>query len=175
MGKKKRSTKKKRRPPIRPFEQEGFGKKVRTNHSKGRGKRPMRAEFLRDLEASEETLDKIRKLSGVHRKVQMQFTVFKVKYGGKTLYMCLSGGEQVDGEIQFTPIGQGSLEAMCSLKRKDERIGALIIRQLKLGSVPLEETIREIFEEVPEHSMICFYGDMAGELDGHILPLFELS
>lgn len=95
--------------------------------------------------------------------------VFYIKYKEKVFYLCLSGGEFVDENPEFTPIGKATYEALFQIFTEKEPV----IRFIALSKGSVEEQIRTILEEEESETRICLLGDMADTLDGLIYPIFE--
>ena len=54
-----------------------------------------------------------------------------------------------------------------------ENKDALYFQQLNIGKIPLKKVI-QMLKEKPNGSKVCFVGDMAGELDGHMHDAFKV-
>jgi hypothetical protein len=114
--------------------------------------------------ASEFTNARFAQQLGLPLTQPMGFSVFETTLGEKTVYCCLAGGHlDSKGKVWFTAVGRAAFEALLRLPTTTEPV---ILRELKLGRVPLHYKIRETVEAAPPGACICFFGDMAGELDG---------
>jgi hypothetical protein len=122
---------------------------------------------------SDKTLLKAQKALGLAPDQSMEFMVFEVEYDHDTYYCCWSGGYLEKGEPYMTPIGQAAFEALADLPMGVQK--KVIIQELRLGETPLEDKIKFALTRAPVGSKICFFGDMAGELDGHMSPIFNLQ
>lgn len=118
------------------------------------------------------TLEEVKATAGVPDGVAINLMVFEVKFDQKVWYCCWSGGKLVDGQPMFTPIGKAALEALCNLPLGDHN--RLTFQELKLGATPLRSKIKKTLKNTPAGSKICFFGDMSGELDGHLPKAFNL-
>jgi hypothetical protein len=121
---------------------------------------------------SDKTLLKAQKALGLAPDQAMEFMVFEVEYDHDTYYCCWSGGYMENGEPFMTPAGQAAFEALANLPFGQKR---LIIQELKLGETPLQDKIKMTLTRANAGDKICFFGDMAGELDGHMSPAFNLQ
>ncbi len=111
---------------------------------------------------------------GLEHNMNFLFNVFEVSMPGKTLFCCLSGGEmREDGECYFTTLGQAALNTLAAIPRGSHD---LIIRELKAGGKrSISQKISETLDYAEDGMKICFFGDMAGDLDGEIMPVFNLQ
>lgn len=138
---------------------------ARQRQRAGRGQPAPRltSRFL-EARTSEFTNAKFAQQLGFPLTQSILFPVFSTTLGEKTVYCCLAGGYlDRKGEIWFTAVGRAAFEALLRLPTTTEPV---ILRELKLGRVPLHRKIRETVEAAPPGACICFFGDMAGELDG---------
>ncbi len=103
----------------------------------------------------------------------VSFSVWKTKIGLKTYYICLSGGELRDGEVVFTEIGELTVEALGNLPIPFDH-HAMNFQELKIGSIPLRTQIKQTLLKLPNHSKVCLFGDMVGELDGVIIEALNV-
>lgn len=78
-------------------------------------------------------------------------------------------------EPRITPVGQAALEALATLPFADPQ-GALVMKELRMGVTPLREKVLKTFRQTADtRELICFIGDMAGELDGHMPKAFNMD
>jgi hypothetical protein len=110
---------------------------------------------------------KTKKISNVN------FSVFVTKIQLKTYYICLSGGELRDGELFLTEFGTLALEALTELSTPFDT-HTMNFQELKIGSIPLRKKIKQMLLARPNHSKVCLFGDMVGELDGVIIEALNL-
>jgi hypothetical protein len=110
---------------------------------------------------------KTKKISNVN------FSVFQTRIALKTYYICLSGGELRNGEVFLTEIGTMALEALAQLPTPFER-HVLEFQEVRIGKIPLRKKIKQMLLSHPNHSKVCLFGDMAGELDGVIIDALNL-
>jgi hypothetical protein len=114
--------------------------------------------------ASELTHARLATSFGFSPTQSMSFMVFETTLGEKTVYCCLAGGCLTDdGTLWLTAIGHGALEALLSIPTGS---GPLILQELTLGRTPLHDKMVKAVDAAPPGARICFFGDMAGELDG---------
>lgn len=104
---------------------------------------------------------------------QVGLSIFEVAVHGNTRYCCWAGGkfitapEGVTGPPipALTPVGQATVETMVALPFFQ---GKLSFFQLVMGPTPLPTKVLDAFAATPSDMMLCFFGDLAGELDGAI-------
>lgn len=120
---------------------------------------------LLGVSASESTNARFAKLLGFPLTQPIGFLVFETTLGEKTVYCCLAGGRlDHDGTLWFTEIGRATFEALLQLPTTMQK--TVILKELRIGRTPLHRKILETVEAAPPGAYICFFGDMAGELDG---------
>ncbi len=125
--------------------------------------RQLTSRFL-EVRVSEFTNARFAKPLGGSLARPIVFPVFETTLGEKTVYCCLAGGHlDSEGAVWFTAVGRAAFEALLRLPTTVEPV---ILRELKLGRIPLHHKILETVEAAPPGACICFFGDMAGELDG---------
>jgi hypothetical protein len=105
--------------------------------------------------------------------IEIGFLVFKIKFKLKTFYACWSGGKVFDEKPMLSPMGTWALEALSRLKAGD--CDKLYMREMKLGATPLKKKTFDFLKTLPNGANICFFGDMSGELDGYLFPLFNIQ
>lgn len=125
----------------------------------------IQSKIILGASCSPETEAELRK-NGKTRKLQViTFPLFQVSVGHKTVNCCMSGGviDPVTRQPSFTLVGLGAFEALSNYS-----VGAknVIFQEVKRGKTPLQEKIKATILAAPDDSIICFVGDMAGELDG---------
>lgn len=131
-----------------------------------------RSRLLRGAYPTPETAAALREAMGVAPDAEILPMVFEVALNDKTVYACWSGGEIVGDDVQMTLAGRGAFEALLSLPYGRK---TLILQQLKLGRTPLRDKVHAAIEAAPEGAKICFFGDLAGELDGHMHRAFNVG
>lgn len=78
-------------------------------------------------------------------------------------------------EPMFTMVGLAACEALANLPFADPQ-GTLLMKELRIGSTPLREKVLRTFRQTADtRELICFFGDMQGELDGHMPEVFGLD
>lgn len=132
----------------------------------------IKAAPILDCKPSKATAEHFRKVHGLAEDQELIFIVFRVKFNEKTFYCSWSGGELFQDNVAFTMVGRAAFECLANLPvgNKD-----MIFQELKIGPTPLLEKVTALFEKVPDQSRICFIGDMAHALDGHIGTIFDLN
>lgn len=106
------------------------------------------------------------------------FCVFETKVGHKTVYCCWSGGGlDKEGKPELTLVGRAAFEALCSLPdaMPDANPTCMIFAEVKIGITPLQWKVKKIILDAPVGAYICFVGDLAKELDGHMGRAFNLT
>jgi hypothetical protein len=104
----------------------------------------------------------------------LNFNVFEVTVDAhKVVYCCWAGGLMVGKEPRFTTVGLGALEALATMPLGQNR--TLVFQELRLGSIPLRDKVLKCLRGVAPSTKVCFFGDLAGELDGKMSPAFNLS
>lgn len=122
--------------------------------------------------ASPETLRE----TGFHEgRGTAQFMVFQTVVDGKTYYCCHSGGKVIDGQVMLTNVGLAALDALIHLPLPDGSPSTLVMQELRIGKTPLVDKVRATFRMVQEGSRVCFFGDLAKELDGHMALTFNVT
>ena len=133
----------------------------------------IKSTLLIGAKPSEATLLKMQKALKIPPDQAMEFMVFEVEYDRDTYYCCWSGGYMEKGEPFMTPIGHAAFEALMDLPLGGQK--RVIIQELKMGPTPLQDKVKAALTRAPAGSKICFFGDMAGELDGHMAIAFNLK
>jgi hypothetical protein len=131
-----------------------------------------KSQLISGVTASAVTNQRFKKELGLGSRQQISYMVLRAKLDGKTYYCCWSGGCIEDGEVKFTEVGSAALETLVSLPvGKDD---ALVMQELKLGDTPLQQKVKNALRKLPSGSKVCFFGDMSGELDGHMHQAFNV-
>ena len=133
------------------------------------------------------TEQELRTSFGAKPDAVVSMSVFEVRVDGRTRYCCWSGGELlrdpngIGGPMpHLTQAGQGACEALMRLPylygRDGEFLHSLVFHEVKLGKTPLQRKIIAAFRMTADaNAVICFVGDLAVELDGHMSPAFNLK
>lgn len=118
---------------------------------------------------------------------QVSMSVFEVEVDGMVRYCCWSGGDLIadpagiDGPMpSLTLAGEGACEALLRLPYLYDDNGnfatTLVFHGLKLGATPLARKVQAAFRMTADtFAVICFVGDLAKELDGHMGPAFNVQ
>lgn len=104
---------------------------------------------------------------------KIRLMVLQIQAPEKTVYACLSGGLLVDHQIHLTNVGMAAVDALMSIPSGSD--SPLIFQELKLGKTPLPEKIERIIDHITPNGKVCLFGDMSGELDGHIIQAINLQ
>jgi len=138
------------------------------------GRKIIKSYLIKNQTISDASRYELCKFTGIpFGVVEIGFTVFKIKFKFKTFYACWAGGEVFDGEPALTHLGTWALEALSRLK-----VGScdkFYMREMKLGVTPLKKKTFDFLKTLPNGANICFFGDMSGELDGYLFPLFNIQ
>lgn len=112
----------------------------------------------------------------VSAATQLNLPVFEVQVDNQIRYCCWSGGTMQDDSGQdlatprLTHVGQAALEALAMLPFVDPQ-GSLVIKELRIELTQLKSKVLRTFRQTAEtRELICFVGDMSGELDG-LMPM----
>ena len=103
---------------------------------------------------------------------QIGYMVMETRVDGVAYYCCWSGGYLSEEGPMLSEVGQGAIRALTALPLGSNK--SLFIQELKLGQTPLQEKVIASLQEFPPNSKVCFLGDLADELDGHMHPAFNL-
>ena len=131
-----------------------------------------KSQLISGVTASEVTNQRFRRDVGLSAQQQPMYMVLRVKLDGKTYYCCWSGGQVVDGDVQLTEVGRAALETLTALPLGNN--DTLVMQQLKIGATPLQQKVKNALRKLPSGSKVCFFGDMSGELDGHMHQAFNV-
>lgn len=133
----------------------------------------LRSKLIQGTKPEAETLTKIQEQMGVPPGVSINLMVFEVEYDRKKYYCCWSGGALKDGQPYLTLIGQAAMEALNNLPMGNQ--DTIILQELALGPTPLRDKVKATLKRAPLNAKICFFGDMQGELDGHMHHAFNVG
>ncbi len=133
----------------------------------------IQSKMITGVSASEITNRRITSDIGLQPGQKVTYTVMKVKLDHKTYYCCLSGGKFENGEALLTEIGRAALETLLALPVGIDT--SVVMQEVKIGSTPLSQKVKQTLRKLPSGSKICFFGDMAGELDGVLIDAFNVS
>jgi len=131
-----------------------------------------KSQLISGVTASQVTNQRFKKSIGLESRQAVAYMVLRVKLDGKTYYCCWSGGSVENGDVKLTEVGRAALETLSALPvGKDD---TLVMQELKLGVTPLQQKVKNALRKLPSGSKICFFGDMSGELDGHMHSAFNV-
>lgn len=110
-------------------------------------------------------------MKGLAKDDHIVLSIFEVTVHGTTRYCCWAGGQLVAPPAgkegpplpSLTPAGQVTVETMIDLPFFRRRISFV---QLVQGPTPIATKVAEAFSMTPEDMMLCFFGDLSGELTG---------
>jgi hypothetical protein len=133
----------------------------------------IKSKLISGVSASEITNRRFQKQAGIAPGTKIAYMVLKVKLDSKTYYCCLSGGKLDSGEVLLTDVGRAALETLLGLPvGNDEDI---VFQEVEIGETPLDIKVKATLRKLRSGSKVCFVGDMAGELDGKLFNVFNVS
>ena len=133
------------------------------------------------------TEQELRTSFGAKPDAVVSMSVFEVRVDGRTRYCCWAGGKLLadqsgSGNVapHLTLAGKGACEALMRLPYLYDQDGAflytLVFHGVALGKTPLQRKIIAAFRMSADvNAVICFVGDLAVELDGHMSLAFNLN
>lgn len=133
----------------------------------------LKSKMITGVSASEITNRRITRDMGISPGTQIAYMLLKVKLENKNYYCCLSGGHIENNETYFTEVGKAAFETLLHLPAGND--SDVVVQEIKIGQTPLEEKVKTILRKLPSGSRVCFLGDMAGELDGVLFNVFNVS
>lgn len=145
------------------------------------------SKFILGTSPTPETEQALRLSTGWVPGDGMSMSVFEVRIDQTVRYCCWAGGKLLEdpagiGGIMphLTLAGMGACEAMmrlpCIYGRDGECLVALVFHGVALGKTPLREKVMTAFRKTADvDAVICFVGDLAGELDGHMGKAFNIK
>lgn len=131
---------------------------------------------LIDVKLTPEDNKKLTEELGIDNKKILKPLLLRVKFEHKTYYCCMSGGciDKENQDVLLTPVGRATLDALAVFSNQKNPEFLLVLQEIRLGKVSLEEKVKRSLRAYPSNTSICFIGDMAGELDGILLDVFNL-
>lgn len=133
----------------------------------------IKSRLIANAAASENTNRELMQSINQTPTRQAIFMVMETTVDKSVYYCCWAGGKLEDGDVKLTKVGQGALDALLSLPLKDDG-SKLFIQELAIGKTPLKKKVIKSLKNIPPGSRVCFVGDLAGELDGHMSKSFNL-
>jgi hypothetical protein len=112
-------------------------------------------------------------------KTEINLSIFEVHIDKQVRYCCWSGGTLRDdvgqlAEPRMTVTGQAAAEALMNLPFADPQ-GAVVMKELLIGKTTIREKVLSVFRQTADtREVICFVGDLAGELDDHMFKAFNV-
>jgi len=135
----------------------------------------IRSKLITGISASDSTNQQVAFEN--NKKLQpgqkINYTVLVTTLDKKQYYCCLAGGVMEDSGVKLTRVGKAAVEVLMALPVGDSE--RLVMQELKLGPTPLKKKVKKVLRKLPPESKICFFGDMSGELDGHIHKALNFS
>lgn len=114
-----------------------------------------------------------------HRPDEITTAVFQVLVDGEARYCCWSGGalQAAPDHPDALPIGltDAGLIAFKQMRRLPFFQHKIAFIELRLGQTPIREKVLRAFRTTPTDMMLCFFGDLAKELDGHMHLAFNVQ
>lgn len=123
------------------------------------------------------TARKLRRQGRLPTEAVPTSCVFEVTVAWRTRYCCWAGGRRAaaDGAPpDLTLAGQAAVESLLHLPFVAPG-STLLFAELCLGPTPLQDKIVTVFECTNDDVLICFFGDLANELDGHMTIAFNVQ
>lgn len=122
-----------------------------------------------------QTEQALRIVNGFTPGTELSMQVFEVTIDRTIRYCCWAGGSVTrdSPRPQLTPAGRGALEALMRLPHLYDQDGnflnTLVFQGVALGKTPIPRKIAASFRMSADvGAIICFVGDLAKELDGHV-------
>lgn len=115
-------------------------------------------------------------LTKLDKDTEINLCIFEVHVEGSVRYCCWAGGDLVASpkkHLALTPVGQATVQVMARLPFLKKKTPYFV--QLTMGPTPLLEKILRGFRLAPPDALICFFGDLAGELDGKMGLTFNVN
>lgn len=133
----------------------------------------IKSKLITDVIGNEVRNQKFRKEIGISYGCKISYMVMETKIDDRVYYCCWSGGSIENGDAKLTEVGQAALETLVALPiGKND---TLFFQEIKLSKTALKKKIINMLSTKPRNSKVCFVGDLAGELDGHMVEAFNLD
>lgn len=145
---------------------------------------PILSKYITEIGAMPEEMDLLRTQFKVGKDVhpkEITMAVFEVIVNGTARYCCWSGGGAHLTEAptdaaslvqHLSPAGLVAQQMLCRLPFFQRKLAFI---QLRMGKTPLRDKILRAFSTTPPDLMLCFFGDLAKELDGHMHLAFNVK
>lgn len=142
------------------------------------------SQFISGIKLAKDELALLKQqfnLKDVRKYDQIALSIFEVVVDGSVRYCCWAGGKLAMPPADLaesnpplpalSPAGQATVQAMMKLPFFQ---GKLAFIELLVGATPLQEKVVRAFQNTPSDMMLCFFGDLAGALDGKMAPCFNV-
>lgn len=138
----------------------------------------LRSTFILGAAPTPQTGAMLRSANGLPPDAELSMQVFEVEIDNTIRYCCWSGGDLISDPASIggimphlTPVGAAACEALLRLPYlygpDGKFLYTLVFHGVKLGKTPLRDKIMAAFRMTADvQAVICFVGDLAGELDG---------
>lgn len=131
---------------------------------------PIISKQIMDIPLDAEDMALLRQQFKIPKGVKtISLSVFEALVDSQPRYCCWSGGkiQATDSPIPvaFTPTG---LAAFNALNKLPFFTGKIAFIELRMGRTPIREKVLRAFRNFPPEVMLCFFGDLAKELDGQM-------
>jgi hypothetical protein len=154
----------------------------------------LRSKIILGASPHPDTEQRLRIQGGYPPDAILSMHVFEVEIDNTIRYCCWSGGTLIADPAGFnvasggppraaphlTLAGQAACEALLRLPYLYDRDGrfkcVLVFHGIARGKTPLRDKVMTAFRMSADvKAVICFVGDLAGELDGHMGKTFNLD
>jgi hypothetical protein len=138
----------------------------------------MQSKFILGASPHPQTEQLLRISQGLAPDTELIMMVFEVEIDHTTRYCCWSGGKMladpagIGGVMpHLTPIGEAACEALLRLPylygADGEFLYTIVFHEVVMGKTPIRDKVMAGFRRTADvNAVICFVGDLAGELDG---------
>lgn len=130
----------------------------------------IKAKIIIGSKPEPETIRELEQLGKTPPGQPMGFFVFELDYNGRIFYCSWSGGELTEEGVRLSLVGKAAMECLKNLPMGSDDL--FVFQQMRRGRTPLKQKICEVLDNTPEHTKICFFGDINGELQGEIAKIF---
>jgi hypothetical protein len=145
------------------------------------------SKFIMGASPHPQTEQLLRISSGIAPGTELSMMVFEVEIDHTIRYCCWSGGKMIPPPSgqgatlpHLTPAGQAACEALLRLPHlygpDGEFLYALVFHEVRMGKTPILDKVMAGFRRTADvNAVICFVGDLAGELDGQVSKTMNIS
>ena len=135
----------------------------------------IKSKLISGIVGNEIANQKFRNAAGIKHDADICYMVFETKIGKDIYYCCWSGGSlnSDNSDVSLTEIGKAAFDVLMALPVGNN--DQIIFQELRIGKTSLKKKVISMFQKRSPGSKICFFGDMSGELDGHMHKAFNLQ